>query len=93
MLHMISTSPYSNDNFIRCLEICAKGDAIVLLEDGVYAALNRAQYKHKNGVKIYALQTDIQARGLSQQLAPSIIPINYERLVDLTVTHTPIQNW
>ena len=100
MLHTINQSPYDNNIIPRCLRVAADGDVIIFIEDGVYSALNQQPYstdlqqaietKHH---QIYALLPDLQARGITDNLATLIQLINYDEFVDLAATHHPMQAW
>ena len=39
MLHTVNKSPYERNTFDTCLAHVKKGSAILLIEDGVYAAM------------------------------------------------------
>ena len=38
MLHIVNHSPLSSRNLASCLRFALPGDALLLIEDGVYAA-------------------------------------------------------
>jgi len=64
------------------------GDAIVVLvQDGVYADLSGLT---KNGRQVYAIERDIERRGLKSRIAKSVEPIGFDKLVDLIVDHKVI---
>lgn len=98
-LHTINRSPYSHEALQSCLRVAVAGSAIVLYEDGVYAAvkctqvamlLQQALDKHE----VYALQPDMQARGIDpQQLLPGIMIIGYPEFVELSVQRNKVQAW
>ena len=62
LLHIISSSPQNSAAFSSCLRLCQSGDAIVLIQDGVYAATQ--QQSIPEAVSVYVLQDDLDARGL-----------------------------
>lgn len=98
-LHTINKSPYTNNILSSCLRVCAENDGILLLEDGVFGATssaptaNELQSLIKNGVKVFVLINDLQARGLEEKLASNIKPIDYNTFVQLTLEHHRIQSW
>jgi sulfur relay protein TusB/DsrH len=48
----------------------------------------------RSGVKIYALNEDLKARGLPQtRLINQIIIVDYAGFVDLAVKNTKVQSW
>ena len=76
----------------------SEGDAILLIEDAVYdlqspRLLN--SFVAKAGwlnVTVYALNEDIQLRGVVSQ-QPDIITVDMQQMVDLTLTHTRHVAW
>ncbi len=98
MLHIINKSPFISLALKDCLRFAGNTDAILLIEDGVYAALETYMSKHLiplnlNQLTIYALNEDIYARGLIDRISSKINIIDYPGFVDLTLTNNPIQTW
>ena len=97
MLHIIQQSPFKYNSLQSCLSILDPGqDALLLIEDGVFAATIICQQlaqKCSQGLKTYVLEADLIARGLSTTVQPMINIINYEEWVDLTTHYYPIQTW
>lgn len=91
MLHIINQSPFNSSALQNCIRVAQAKDVILLIEDAVFAAIDFPA--QKNELTIYALESDIQARGLSEKISPSIQLIDYSGFVDLTIQHTPIQTW
>jgi len=78
ILHTIN----KNGNCLtRALGMIAKGDAILLLEDGVYAVMELPQNTTlwdslPDSVSCYALADDLAARGISDKMPPFLkLPI------------------
>jgi tRNA 2-thiouridine synthesizing protein B len=96
-LHLVNQSPFEHSTLTECLRFCAKGDSILLLENGVYAACQdnefNAQLKDLEHIQVYALEADIMARGLAAQLAHFISLASDSDFVDLTVQHSSVQSW
>ena len=91
-LHIVSKSPYSSSALDDCLAASAAGDAIILIEDGVYAAqLGDNRQGQFAGKKVYCLQADAEARGISAFAA--ITAIDENRWVDLCTEYNPIVSW
>lgn len=97
MLHIINKSPYDRPALDSVLGTGEEG-AILLIEDGVYAAakggtaeakINAAQGKFK----IYALQADLEARGIADRLSEGISVVDYGGFVDLVAEHKTSQSW
>ena len=71
----------------RCLEIAADNDAVVLIEDGVYAG---ATYDSR---ALYALEDDLAARGMSARMMDTVTTIDYAKFVELVCEHQPTVSW
>lgn len=96
MLHTINKSPYSHQSLAECLRVCGADDVIILIEDGVYAALADGEWIKTIAAKtaaIYALQPDIAARGLSDRTASQINAIDYAGFVKLCAEQTNMLAW
>jgi tRNA 2-thiouridine synthesizing protein B len=91
-LHTISKAP-SFGLLETCLDIIQSGDAVLLLEDGVYHCQQRTALIKTAGVKFYCLREDLIARGLSDRKLDAIETVNTQGFVDLCVQHDGIVNW
>lgn len=69
------------------LEVAHPQDCILLIEDGVYAAVN------PSGRRLRVLDEDVQARGLQGRLHDSSDLATYADFVDLVVAHHPVISW
>ena len=68
ILHTLNASPTSSA-FSDCLLVAAAGDAIVLMGDGVYVAIDGTPAYTAilaNGAEIYLLATDAGAAGVTR---------------------------
>ncbi|NBC49999.1 MAG: sulfurtransferase complex subunit TusB [Gammaproteobacteria bacterium] len=98
-LHTVNKSPFEKTSLAACLGHAGAGSAVLLLEDGVYAALAQtsaeAQVKGAlDSVKVYVLGPDLQARGLSEErVIPGISVVDYAGFVDLAAEHEKVQAW
>lgn len=89
MLYTLATSPFKCD-FSALLRLITNEDAILLFQDGVIAAVSQSKYLvelQNSGVQIYALDADIHARGLQDQVADGVSIISYQGFVKLTEAH------
>lgn len=96
MLHTINKAPHAHDCFDACLRVCGTAATIVLIEDGVYAAIANsepAQLLCAQANAIFALQADIDARGLTARIDPQIRIIDHAGFVQLCCEHETIQSW
>lgn len=70
-----------------CLHAAAERDEILLIEDGIYAAVKPQPRP------MLAIDTDVQTRGVRQRLAGGISIVSYAEFVELAVKHNPIVTW
>ncbi|MCR4347198.1 MAG: sulfurtransferase complex subunit TusB [Sulfuricaulis sp.] len=92
MLHTVNKSPFQNSSLEDCLRVAQKGDVILLLEDGVYAASAGTAKSSliEKVVKqnaVYAIEADLKARGLGN-LIKDVGIASYGDFVDLVEKHT-----
>ena len=96
MLHTINKSPYSHQCLAECLRVCGADDAILLIEDGVYAALAGSDWIQRLLEKtsaIYVLQPDAAARGLADRIATAVKAVDYAGFVQLCCEHPNMLAW
>ena len=91
MLHTVNRSPLSSNSLYSALRIAAPGDPLLLLEDGVYAAIPGAAWEQALRAAlaqrpIYALGADLQARGI-ERLIEGIQVTGYDGFVALVEQH------
>ncbi|AXF78061.1 sulfurtransferase complex subunit TusB [Erwinia tracheiphila] len=95
MLHLLIHSPFQCD-FDALLRVLAKGDDVLLLQDGVLAALEGSEALKKlleKDIGLYVLHEDILARGLSARISLSAGKVSYTDFVALTVKHSQQITW
>lgn len=95
MLHTLVNSPYRCD-FHAMVRFFSAGDDLLLLQDGVIAALQGSRTLEillSAPISLYVLQEDIVARGLSAQISTSATTISYTDFVALTVKHPQQMTW
>jgi tRNA 2-thiouridine synthesizing protein B len=98
MLHIVNKSPFERPALELCLRMAQPGSAVLLIEDGVYAATAGGAWAERvrsaaAGLQFYALVPDIEARGLQGRIIDGISLIDYAGFVDLVTTHRPVQSW
>ncbi len=99
MLHLINKSPLDRSALDSCLRLAKSGGSVLLIEDGVYAAMRKAAYaaeisKRMGDLKFYVLGPDVSARGPDDTpLIDGINVIDYGGFVDLVVEHEVTQSW
>ena len=98
MLHIVNKSPFERNSLESCLKHAVKGSAILLIEDGIYAALKGTQATAQvqaamKDCTIYVLQPDVEARGMQGRVLEGVMPVDYAGFVDLTASHNAVQSW
>jgi tRNA 2-thiouridine synthesizing protein B len=91
MLYMVNKSPQSTNSLSSLLRIAPGGAPVLLYEDGVYAALPNANSapmvkEAMAGHPLYALDADLEARGISSVI-DGIQIIGYDGFVELVEQH------
>ncbi len=98
MLHTVNKSPFERNALDSCLAHAKKGSAILLIEDGVYAALKGTAPAKKieqttKTVPVYALQADVEARGMTGRVVDGVKMVDYGGFVDLVAEYPAVQSW
>ncbi len=99
ILHVVNKSPTDRYSFATCFRMAKPGDSILLIEDGVYAALANAEFADKINARLddfsfYVLGPDVAARGLDDiPLIEDIGVVDYEGFVDLVAEYDITQSW
>ena len=98
-LHTVNKSPFQNQSLQSCLGHAKAGDAVLMIEDGVYGAmcgtaLSEALVTLAADVSVYVLGPDLAARGIdASRLANGVTSVDYEGFVDLAADTDRTQNW
>ncbi len=98
MLHTVNKSPTERNAFDACVAHAKKGSAILLIEDGIYAALKGTAAAKKlqetmKTVPVYALEPDIEARGMKGRMVEGVKLVDYGGFVDLVAEYPTTQAW
>ena len=98
MLHIVNKSPFQTSTLESCLRMAQPGSAILLIEDGIYAAtagssLEARIREAQATIKVYALQPDMDARGVTPKLLEGITLVDYGGFVDLTAEYKTSHSW
>ena len=98
MLHTVNKSPFERNALDSCLAHVKKGSAVLLIEDGVYAALKGTAPAKKieqamKTVSVYALQADVEARGMTGRVLDGVKMVDFGGFVDLAAEHPTVQSW
>ena len=98
MLHTVNKSPLERNALQSCLEHAKPGSAVLLMEDAIYGASTGTTASGMvkdamSNVTIYALQPDVDARGMAGKVMDGIKLIGYGEFVDLVTEHAKTQAW
>ena len=98
MLHTVNKSPFDDTTLETCLKVASQGSAVLLIEDGVYAAgrdtaVSKQVQEALKSVSIYALKPDLDARGMQNRVMDGVHVVDYGGFVDLVVEHNTVQSW
>jgi len=98
MLHTVNKSPFDNGTLQTCLKYARPGSAVLLIEDGVYAAardtaVSKQVQEAMKSASIYALKPDVEARGMQNRVMDGVRLVDYEGFVDLVTELDAVQSW
>jgi tRNA 2-thiouridine synthesizing protein B len=98
MLHIVNKSHTQTNSLQSCLRLSKPGHALLLIEDAVYAATaagadSAGMADALAQLKVYALQPDVDARGMAGKLIDGVTAIDYAGFVDLVAEHPNNQSW
>jgi len=98
-LHTVNKSPFATQALLSCLNHCKDGDAVLMIEDGVYGGLagtgltDIVAQKGKT-VALFVLAPDLTARGIDgSRLISNVEGVDYAGFVDLVAKHDRTQAW
>jgi tRNA 2-thiouridine synthesizing protein B len=98
-LHTVNKSPFERQSLATCLDYAGSGASVLLIEDGVYAALAGTNVESRvkealGSVKVYALGPDLAARGFDpERVIEGVSVVDYAGFVDLAAEHDKVQAW
>jgi len=95
-LHTINKTPSESSALKDCLTSLSEGDALLLIENGAYAATpgyGMLFTRLPGSVKCYVLLADAEARGLQHNLSPDFQSIDYDDFVALSCQQDKVVSW
>jgi tRNA 2-thiouridine synthesizing protein B len=99
VLHIVNKSPFERNSLDTCLRLAKTDSAILLIEDGIYAVQKNSASSAKlqqaiANHPVYALQPDLQARGVNpNNMIDGISLVDYDGFVQLTTEYDKLQSW
>jgi len=95
MLYTLFQSPWQCD-LDSLLLLLQEGDDLLLLQDGVSAALAGSQMLIKlsaSPATLWVLEEDVGARGLDEQISTNVARLDYTGFVAMTAKHPQQVAW
>ena len=90
MLHIV-TSVAALETARVCYH---QDDELILIEDAIYAANRHHQaFNSLDGMTVFVLQNDVDARGVEKFIATSLSLVSYKEFVELSVKHKQSLTW
>jgi tRNA 2-thiouridine synthesizing protein B len=98
MLHIVNKSHAQTSSLASCLRLAKPGQALLLTEDAIYAATQAIAASSgiaeaMKTLKVFALQPDVDARGMAGKLVDGVTAVDYGGFVDLVAEHPNNQSW
>jgi tRNA 2-thiouridine synthesizing protein B len=97
LLHTVNKSPEMSHALDSCLRVVTSGASILLMADGVFAAVcdthSATKLAQLSGVRCYALCADVDARGLGELMDPGVELVDYAGFVELSARCHAVQSW
>jgi tRNA 2-thiouridine synthesizing protein B len=98
MLHIVNKSPFDRTSLEACLRVARQGSTILLIEDGVYGALDGTEKTEllKQALKqnaVCVLEPDLKARGVQNKVLEGVKRVDYAGFVDLVTESERVQSW
>lgn len=97
MLHTVNKSSFERNSLQSCLNTIDDSSVILLIEDGVISATKNTKSSLLADLaaegRVFALQGDVEARGISSKLADNIKLADYAGFVDLVVEQGITVSW
>jgi tRNA 2-thiouridine synthesizing protein B len=99
LLHTVNKS-FERNSLDACLRLAKAGSTVLLIEDGVYAAVQGTCLEGKlkqamdTGINLCVLAPDLLARGFAtDKVIAGINAVDYAGFVQLAADHSSVQSW
>ncbi|TNG00679.1 MAG: sulfurtransferase complex subunit TusB [Gammaproteobacteria bacterium] len=95
ILHLVNKSPYERDSLDVCAAYAKEGDAVLLIEDAVYAAIKGGSAADKlANLDVSVMGADLSARGIGEdKLVDGVKVVDYAAFVDMVEGNDKVQSW
>ena len=96
LLHTVNKAAEHSSALRLCLRFAEAADTVLLLEDGVLAAVAghpACEVLLAARARVVALRPDLEHRGVARKLHPAIAAIDYRDFVALCCACDKVQSW
>ena len=98
MLNIVNKSPFQSTSLDTCLRMAQHGQGLLLIEDAIYAATKGSTAEAAirsacSTLKVYALQPDMDARGVTAKAIEGVTLVDYSGFVDLVAQYSTSNSW
>ena len=99
ILHTVNKSPFEKNSLATCLRLSLPGSHILLIEDGVYAAIRGGSLsadltRAMSDRSVSVLGPDLKARGITEDgLVEGVGVVGYDGFVRLAAESSKVQSW
>jgi tRNA 2-thiouridine synthesizing protein B len=95
LLHIVNKSPYEKNSLDTAVGYVKDSDTLLLIEDGVYAAIKSGSVSSKlDGLDVAVMGSDLAARGIAEdKLVDGVSIVDYAGFVDLVEAKDSTQSW
>ncbi len=90
-LHLIQHA--DSASLENCLRHAGAKDAVLFLQDGIYALVSGKNKLENFHGQLFALADDLADRGLTARCPEHVQPIAVDGFVELTESHSPCVSW
>lgn len=95
VLHTLSAAP-SSSAYADCIRLLAAGDALLLLGDAVYAAMDgtaACSQLRDSGADLYVLEADALSAGIQGRVNKQVVNVDFDVFAALTEQFAKQQAW
>jgi len=97
-LHLLSHSPFGDDRLNSCLRLLSPGDGLLLCGEAVQALRPGSQPRRQldalpDDIALHALDEDLLARGLTEQLPARLQRLDYPAFVACSLAFDKVNSW
>ena len=98
-LHTVNKSPLDRNALESAIQHASKGNAVLMIEDGVYGAMSGTQKSEMvsgamGDISFYVMGPDLKARGIDEgRVIDGVKVVDYSGFVALVAEHDATQSW